>query len=53
VQDRTIVAIVQRWVQTDAPGATAWVNQFPEGTLRESALATLDEFARRSAPFPH
>lgn len=47
VQDSAIIAIVQRWVQTDASGATAWVNQFPEGTLRRTAMAMLDKYSSR------
>jgi hypothetical protein len=48
VQDRTIVRIVQRWMMTDAPSAAAWVNRFPEGTLRQAALGALEEYAKRN-----
>jgi len=46
-QNKAVIAILQRWTLTDAPGATAWVNQFPEGTLREKATAVLGEAAKR------
>ncbi len=33
VQDRALVSIVQRWVQTDPAAVSAWVSQFPEDKL--------------------
>jgi hypothetical protein len=49
LQDRTVVAIVQRWGLTDPTTARTWVNEFPKGALRERASAVLDEIARRQA----
>jgi hypothetical protein len=49
-QENTVIAILQRWAQTDPPAAKAWVNQFPEGPLRQTATKTLDELAQRSLP---
>lgn len=40
--DDTIISIVQRWAQQDPAGAAAWVEQFPEGTLRNTALQELN-----------
>jgi hypothetical protein len=47
LQDQAVIAVVQRWAQTDASGAKAWIEQFPEGSLRQTAMAELDEFAKR------
>jgi hypothetical protein len=41
LQDEAVIGIVQRWVQDRPEAATAWVDRFPEGELRESALAIL------------
>ena len=41
MRDDALVAIVQRWVQTDAGAAASWVAQFPEGALREGAMENL------------
>lgn len=41
LQNRTTVAIVQQWAQTDPPSAARWVEQFPAGTLRDSATQNL------------
>lgn len=38
VLDDTLVAIVQRWVQVEPDAARSWVQQFPAGPLRSSAL---------------
>jgi hypothetical protein len=40
-QDRVIVSIVQRWVQTDPEKASEWVSQFPEGKLSKDAVENL------------
>jgi hypothetical protein len=45
-QDQAVIAIVEQWGRTDMQGATAWVNQFPEGPLRENATAILDQYAK-------
>lgn len=48
LQDQTVIAVVQRWAQTDAQGVKAWIDQFPEGALRQTAIAEFDEFSRSS-----
>jgi hypothetical protein len=40
-QDRAVVEIVQRWVQTAPTSAGAWVASFPDTPLRQSALEAL------------
>jgi hypothetical protein len=50
LQDRAVAGIVQRWGIVDAAGAAAWVNQFPEGTLRQTATAMLDQIAEHNNP---
>jgi hypothetical protein len=40
-QDRAIVSIVQRLVQTDPVGASAWVSGFPENALGRDAMDNL------------
>jgi hypothetical protein len=39
--DDTVVSILQRRAQRDMDGATAWVEQFPEGALRAAAVENL------------
>jgi hypothetical protein len=41
LQANTIVSIVQRWAQQSPADAAAWVSQFPEGILRDTAMASL------------
>ncbi len=43
LQADTVVGIVQRWAQTDHARALAWVESFPQGTLRRDALASLGQ----------
>jgi hypothetical protein len=50
LQDRTVIAITQCWVLIDAPGATAWVNQFPEGVLRQAAILTINKATKYIPP---
>jgi hypothetical protein len=38
VQNKTVLAIVQRWGLKDAAAASAWVAQFPQGDLRQAAM---------------
>ncbi|MEO7098788.1 MAG: hypothetical protein ABI162_05465 [Luteolibacter sp.] len=38
--DDTVVAIIQRWAQTDPLAAAAWLEKFPEGQLREDAMSS-------------
>jgi hypothetical protein len=40
-QDRVILSIVARWVQTAPEAASAWVSQFPEDSLGSHAMADL------------
>ncbi len=40
-QDRALVSIVQRMVQTDPLGASAWVSQFPDDSLGCDAMDNL------------
>jgi len=40
-QDRAVISIVEQWGRIDMSGATAWVDQFPEGTVRQTATAML------------
>lgn len=40
---RAVIGVVQRWAQTDYPGALKWVERFPPTPLRETALAVLSE----------
>ncbi len=37
-QDDALIGIVQRWVQQEPEATLAWVSQFPEGPLRDTAL---------------
>lgn len=46
LQDAAIIAVVQRWSRTDEPGAKAWVTGFPEGKLRQTAMATLRQISK-------
>ena len=41
LQADTIISIVQRWAQQSPADATDWVNQFPDGDLRDTALECL------------
>ena len=50
VQNMAVIAVVQRWRQTDVAGVTDWVNQFPEGNLRQTATAMLDSLAKGGHP---
>jgi hypothetical protein len=40
-QNRAVVSIVKRWVQTDPYGASAWVSEFPENALGRDAMDNL------------
>jgi DNA-binding transcriptional regulator YbjK len=50
VQADAVVGIVQRWAQSDQAAAAAWVGQFPEGDLRQTAL---DHLARPGPEAPN
>jgi hypothetical protein len=41
LQADTIVSIVQRWSQRAPADASAWVDQFPEGDLRDAAMESI------------
>jgi hypothetical protein len=41
LQEDTVVSIVQRWAQSDTVAAATWVAQFPEGSLRKTAVENL------------
>jgi len=40
-QDRTVVSVVQRWVQNSPQTAAFWVSQFPDIPLRNAAVQNL------------
>lgn len=40
-QADAIVSVVQRWAQQQPEAAAAWVEQFPEGELKQSAMENL------------
>lgn len=40
-QDRALVSIVQRWVQSDPVAASHWVSEFPNDTLGHDAMENL------------
>jgi hypothetical protein len=48
LQDRTVIAIVERWAFTNEAAAKAWVEKFPEGELRKKALETVEYTGKRS-----
>ncbi len=37
-QDRAFVAVTQRWAQQDPDAARAWVEEFPDGSLKAGAM---------------
>jgi hypothetical protein len=49
VQIEAVITVVHQWGERDRNAAAAWVNQFPEGAVRERALAELDGIARYGA----
>jgi hypothetical protein len=40
-QDRTVVAVVQRWAQKSPAAVAAWVAQFPDTPVRTAATENL------------
>lgn len=38
-QDRAVASIVQRWAQQDPDAASAWIDTFPEGPLKEISIS--------------
>jgi hypothetical protein len=45
-QDDAVIGIVQRWVQTDPDATQEWVQSFPKGVLRETAIANIIQLRR-------
>lgn len=45
-QNDAVIGIVQRWAQKDRERTAEWVAAFPEGELRETALANLTSLAK-------
>jgi hypothetical protein len=45
-QDRAVVAVLQRWSQTDSAAAQAWLDRFPSGALRDSARVALSSVSQ-------
>jgi hypothetical protein len=43
VLDDAVIGIAQRWVQVEPEAAAAWVDEFPDGTLRMTALEILGQ----------
>jgi hypothetical protein len=41
LQDDAVIGIVERWVQIDPDAAQSWVQQFPNGALRQTAMDNL------------
>lgn len=40
-QNRAVISVVQRWTPKDLAAATAWVESFPEGDLKNDAMDAL------------
>jgi len=40
-QNQAVIATVQRWSEQDSQGANTWVQQFPAGELKDTALLNL------------
>lgn len=48
-QDRAVIAVIQRWVQSDRRAAEQWVADFPNSPLKATAAAVIN---RNIAPNP-
>lgn len=46
VQTETVMSVLHQWAMTDFSGAYGWVKLFPEGLLRERAVAELNGIAQ-------
>jgi len=43
-QDRAVLTVIGRWVDTDPVAAAAWTTQFAEGSLREQAMSVVARY---------
>jgi hypothetical protein len=50
IQNRTVVGIIQRWVQHTPADAAAWVAEFPDGPLRSVALESMIGIWKQTDP---
>ncbi|MES2569738.1 MAG: hypothetical protein V4710_06740 [Verrucomicrobiota bacterium] len=48
IQDEAAVSVVHQWAARDLSGASAWIDLFPSGKLRERAKAELLNIANRA-----
>jgi hypothetical protein len=48
LQERTVIAILQRWASRDEAAAKAWAKEFPEGELKTKALETVEITGKRN-----
>ena len=48
IQDEAVMTVLHQWGMSDLPSATAWVNQFSPGALRDRAEAELQGLAQYS-----
>jgi hypothetical protein len=48
MRDDALIGIVQRWVQKDPRTASSWVNEFPKGQLRETAMEIISSLGKSS-----
>lgn len=46
VQNRAVVSVLQRWARTDYEGASKWVEDFPDGALKNDAMRELQAAAK-------
>jgi len=46
VQNRAVVSVLQRWARTDYEGASKWVEDFPDGALKDDAMRELQAAAK-------
>jgi len=46
VQDQAMMAVLHQWALTDLAGASAWVQEFPDGPKRDRALNELSAAAQ-------
>jgi hypothetical protein len=47
LQERIVIAIIQRWASRDEAAAKAWAEAFPEGELKTKALETVEITGKR------